>query len=73
MGSHHLVRELREARHRLAIPLRRLGQPHDIVACAMYLASDEAAYVTAANFVVDGGVAGTRGVAMLPRSDKAPS
>jgi NAD(P)-dependent dehydrogenase (short-subunit alcohol dehydrogenase family) len=38
-----------------AIPLRRLGRPRDVVAAALFLASDEAAYITGAELVVDGG------------------
>lgn len=34
----------------------RLGVPDDIAWCAVYLASDEATWVTGANFAVDGGV-----------------
>jgi NAD(P)-dependent dehydrogenase (short-subunit alcohol dehydrogenase family) len=34
----------------------RLGVPDDIAWCAVYLASDEARWVTGANFCVDGGV-----------------
>jgi NAD(P)-dependent dehydrogenase (short-subunit alcohol dehydrogenase family) len=37
-------------------PLGRLGEPRDIAWCAVYLASDEASWVTGANFGVDGGV-----------------
>ena len=46
-----------EARDRIAakIPLRRIGQPDDIAACALYLASDEASWVTGSNISVDGG------------------
>ena len=34
----------------------RIGQPNDIAWCALYLASDEASWVTAQEFRVDGGV-----------------
>ncbi len=37
------------------IPLRRIGEPEDIAYCALYLASDEASWVTGANITVDGG------------------
>jgi len=43
-----------EAMGRFA-PLRRVGQADDIAHAALYLASDEAAYVTGVPFVVDGG------------------
>lgn len=35
--------------------LNRLGKPEDIAWCATYLVSDEASWVTAADFSVDGG------------------
>jgi NAD(P)-dependent dehydrogenase (short-subunit alcohol dehydrogenase family) len=38
------------------VPMRRLGTPEDIAWCAVFLASDEAAWITGANFPVDGGV-----------------
>jgi NAD(P)-dependent dehydrogenase (short-subunit alcohol dehydrogenase family) len=43
--------------HRIqsAIPLGRLGTPEDVVSVAAFLASEDAAYVTGANVVVDGG------------------
>lgn len=37
------------------IPLRRVGQPADIVSAAVFLASDEASWITGINLVVDGG------------------
>lgn len=38
------------------IPLGRLGRPEDVSGLAVFLASDEAAYVTGATYVVDGGL-----------------
>jgi len=38
-----------------AVPLRRLGSVDDIAAAAMFLASDEAAFITGQTIVVDGG------------------
>lgn len=37
-------------------PLRRLGQPIDIARGALYLASDEASFVTGHGLVIDGGL-----------------
>jgi glucose 1-dehydrogenase len=38
------------------IPLRRMGQPEEVAALAVYLASDAASYVTGSTFVIDGGM-----------------
>ncbi len=40
-----------------AIPLGRLGRPEDVAAAAVYLASDEAGWVTGATLHVNGGMA----------------
>ncbi|MFH1007404.1 MAG: SDR family oxidoreductase [Candidatus Latescibacterota bacterium] len=37
-------------------PMPHVGMPEDIGYCAVYLASDEARFVTGANFMVDGGL-----------------
>jgi NAD(P)-dependent dehydrogenase (short-subunit alcohol dehydrogenase family) len=43
-------------RERIAVhPIGRLGQPEDMAGLAVYLASDESAWVTGAVFPVDGG------------------
>ncbi|WP_301109024.1 SDR family NAD(P)-dependent oxidoreductase [Sporosarcina sp.] len=36
-------------------PLERLGQPEDVSNAVLFLASDEAAYITGAELVIDGG------------------
>lgn len=38
-----------------ATPLQRLGKPEDIANAALFLASDESAYITGAEIVIDGG------------------
>jgi NAD(P)-dependent dehydrogenase (short-subunit alcohol dehydrogenase family) len=38
------------------IPLGRLGQPEEVAAVALFLASDEAGFVTGAEYAVDGGL-----------------
>jgi NAD(P)-dependent dehydrogenase (short-subunit alcohol dehydrogenase family) len=37
------------------IPLGRVGEPEDIARCALFLASDDASFITGAQIVVDGG------------------
>jgi NAD(P)-dependent dehydrogenase (short-subunit alcohol dehydrogenase family) len=36
-------------------PVGRIGTPEDVAAAALYLASDEAAWVTGCSLMVDGG------------------
>jgi len=38
-----------------AIPLRRVAEPEELAACALFLASDEASFVTGTTLVADGG------------------
>ncbi len=40
------------------IPLKRAAEPDEIATMALYLASDDASYVTAADFAVDAGLSG---------------
>ncbi len=50
LAADHPMREI--ARH---IPLGRIGDAAEVVRAALFLASDEASYITGANLVVDGG------------------
>ena len=48
--SQAFIRSMEEA-----IPLGRLGTPRDVAQAALFLASDEAAYITGTTILVDGG------------------
>jgi meso-butanediol dehydrogenase/(S,S)-butanediol dehydrogenase/diacetyl reductase len=43
-------------------PVGRMGEPEEIASAVTFLASDEASFVTAAKFVVDGGVTSHNGM-----------
>ena len=45
----------REAAEGRSIPLGRVGEPEDIARCALFLASDDASWISGAEIVVDGG------------------
>jgi 3alpha(or 20beta)-hydroxysteroid dehydrogenase len=45
----------REEQLAAGLPLGRIGEPADIAAAAVFLASDEAAWITGTDLVVDGG------------------
>lgn len=59
-----LLRELfakdpeRAARRLVHIPAGRFGEPEEVAAAAAFLASDEASFITASTFLVDGGISG---------------
>ncbi len=59
-----LLRELfaadpeRAARRLVHVPMGRFGEPSEIAAAVAFLASDDASFMTAAQFVVDGGITG---------------
>jgi NAD(P)-dependent dehydrogenase (short-subunit alcohol dehydrogenase family) len=38
------------------IPMKKMGEPVDVANCVLFLASEEARYITGAEFVVDGGM-----------------
>ena len=45
----------RDAAEGRGIPLGRVGEPEDIAGCALFLASDDAAWISGTEIVVDGG------------------
>lgn len=45
----------RAAKEGHGIPLGRVGEPDDIARCALFLASDDASFISGAHIVVDGG------------------
>lgn len=49
-------RGLSRAKLERAIPLGRIGEPDDVANAVVYLASDEARFVTGAELVIDGGL-----------------
>jgi 3-oxoacyl-[acyl-carrier protein] reductase len=44
-----------ERRFREQIPMRRIGEPHELAALATFLASERASYITGQSIAVDGG------------------
>jgi 7-alpha-hydroxysteroid dehydrogenase len=54
--SHVLTDESIRTQLEAGTPMHRVGQPEDIAACVLYLASDAASWVTGKIFEVDGGV-----------------
>src|SRR4051812_42140266 len=48
----------RAARRLVHVPMGRFGKPEEIAAAVAFLASDDASFMTASQFVVDGGITG---------------
>ncbi|WP_109468304.1 SDR family NAD(P)-dependent oxidoreductase [Albibacillus kandeliae] len=55
-GAMRVVTEDGWERRRERVPIRRLGQPEDMANAAVFLASDEASFVTGDMLFVDGGI-----------------
>jgi NAD(P)-dependent dehydrogenase (short-subunit alcohol dehydrogenase family) len=59
-----LLRELfakdpeRAARRLVHVPMGRFGEPEEIAAAVAFLASDDSSFITASQFLVDGGITG---------------
>jgi NAD(P)-dependent dehydrogenase (short-subunit alcohol dehydrogenase family) len=48
----------RAARRLVHVPMGRFGEPEEIASAVLFLASDDASFVTASTFMVDGGIHG---------------
>ncbi|MET3804384.1 NAD(P)-dependent dehydrogenase (short-subunit alcohol dehydrogenase family) [Nakamurella sp. UYEF19] len=48
----------RAARRLVHIPMGRFGEPDEIANAVLFLASDESSFITASQFLVDGGISG---------------
>src|SRR6185503_9056413 len=59
------------ARMEGSIPMRRLGSVEDVANAVLFLASDEAAYITGQTLIVDGGQVLPESLAALEEMDSA--
>lgn len=48
----------RSARGLVQVPLGRFAEPEELAAAVAFLASDDSTFITASQFLVDGGIAG---------------
>ena len=52
---HQIEKEIKSGTAQ-SVPLKRMGVPEDVTGLVLFLASDHASWITATNFMVDGGI-----------------
>jgi NAD(P)-dependent dehydrogenase (short-subunit alcohol dehydrogenase family) len=65
LGRHAALSEAERQLRVESYPLRRLGTPEDVAKAVLFLASDDAAWITGADLFVDGGMSIQLGEALV--------
>lgn len=68
LGEDETARQQSLAKMAAGIPLGHMGEPIDVAYAVLYLASDEAKYITGAELVIDGGI--LSGSSAAPQNSK---
>tara|TARA_B100000378_G_scaffold235703_2_gene202256 strand:+ start:2239 stop:3063 length:825 start_codon:yes stop_codon:yes gene_type:complete len=55
---------------RAAVPMARVGQPHEVAAGVLFLASDASSYMTGSELIIDGGIMTGGGVEPPPAGEQ---
>lgn len=69
----HLNTEEKLQRRLVHLPMGRFGQAHEIAQAALFLASDEASFITGVDFIVDGGLTAAYVTPERPEDQNGPN